>query len=102
MGSAWSDARRRRDARNLNGGEAVSGSPVPELAVVVVAPALHRAVRQQGTRVVVTKRDARRRRDTRDFDGGGAVDNGPVPELAVAVKAPALHHAVRQQGTRGG
>ena len=35
----------------------------PELAVKVVAPAHHRAVRQQGTRVRMTQSDARRRRD---------------------------------------
>ena len=71
------------------------------MAVVVQAPALHRAVRQQGTRVIAIQGDARRRRDARHLNGDGAHGGGPVPELAVGVVAPAFHRAVRQQGTRG-
>ena len=41
----------------------MGGGPVPELAVVVVAPAPHFAVCQQGARVSPTEGDARRRRD---------------------------------------
>ena len=60
----------------------MGGRSVPELAVAVEAPALHRAVRQQGTRVVATHSDASRVRDARQLHGGGAVGGGPVSELA--------------------
>ena len=46
MADAESDALSIRDARDLHGGGAVGGGLVTELAVVVPAPALHRAVRQ--------------------------------------------------------
>ena len=105
-----SDACRRRDVEHINGGGPVGPAPdrpVPELAFTVEAPALHRAARQQGTRVVVfrtaTQSEARRRRDARHINGGGAVGPAPerpVPELAVKVVAPALHRAARQRNTR--
>ena len=59
----WQRAGCQYQSRHLHGGGALGGGPVPELAVAVVAPALHRAVRQQGTRVRMTQSDARRRRD---------------------------------------
>ena len=102
MVAAKSNARGRRDSRDRNGGVAVSGGPVPELAVIVGAPALHRAVRQHGTRVVPAQSDARRRCDSRDRNGGGPVGGGPAPELAIIVATPALHLPVRQRGTRVG
>ena len=55
---AQSEARRRRDPGHVDGGGAVSGGPVPELAVAVVAPALDRAARQQGAGVAVAQSEA--------------------------------------------
>ena len=78
----------------------IDNVPIPKFAGTAVSPALHRAVRQQGTRVEGPQSDARRRRDARHLNGVGARGPGPVPELAVAVLAPAFHRAVRQQGTR--
>ena len=67
-----SDAFGGRDARDRNGGGAVSGAPIPEMALVVVAPTLHLAVRQQDTRVLVAQSDACGGRDARDLNGGGS------------------------------
>ena len=78
MVCAQSDARRVRDARNLNGGGAVRGGPIPESAEAVVAPALDFTVRQQGTRVFDAQSDARSRRDARHLNGDGAFGGGPV------------------------
>ena len=63
MVTAQGDVHRRCDIRDLDGGGAVDGGPVPELAVAVPAPALHRAVRQQGTRMSCSQSDPRRVRD---------------------------------------
>jgi len=111
MGRTESDTRRRRKTRNDNGGRAVGRlgqvqrggiNSIAELAYAIGAPALHLAVRQQGTRVGATQSDTGRRRDARDLHGGEAVSGSPVPELAVVVVAPALHRAVRQHSTRVG
>ena len=79
----------------------VYDGPVPKLALVVASPALHLAISQHGTRVVVTKTDARRCRDARDLiNWDGALSHGPIPELSDAIATPANHRIVSQQGTR--
>ena len=57
MRLAQSDARRRRDTIDLNGGSALGGGPVPELAVGVGAPTVHLDVRDYSTRVVAAQSD---------------------------------------------
>ena len=54
-----------RKSINHKGGGAGGDSPVSELAIYVIAQALNRAVRQQGTRVGVPKGDARPLRSDR-------------------------------------
>src|SRR2546427_382936 len=90
--------------------------PVAELAVVVPAPALRRAVPKQRTRVIAPGDDGGGARDAaHPHRGGGparpwrAVDGGPgsvaelpvaVPELPEVVPPPALHRPVGQAHTR--
>ena len=76
------------------------GCPVPELTVIVVAPAHHLAAHEQGTRVIAAQADTRCRRDSRNLNRSDAMGVGTVPELTVTVGAPAHHLAGREQGTR--
>ena len=87
---------------------AVGGVAEAELAAVVVAPALHRVVIEQGAGVVLPGGDLHRSAAGAEIDGEQA---GPhlvgvvasaggvtVAEVAVAVVAPALHRAAAEQG----
>ena len=83
-----------------DGGGAVRGGPVPELAAAVqaaavVAPALYRAAREQGARVALAHSEVRRRRDAGHVDGGGALGGGSVTELAVVVRDDRFHEIIR-------
>ena len=102
MGLAQRNSGRRRDPGYVDGGCAPGGGPVPELALIVIAPAFDPAARQQGARVGLAQRNSGRRRDPGYIDGGVAVRGGPVPELALIVIAPALDRAARQQCARVG
>ena len=57
--AAQSEACRVRDPGHFDGVGAVRGGPIPELAVVVVAPALDRSIREQGARMTAARRDIR-------------------------------------------
>jgi len=95
-----SDARGRRDVCHLNGGGALGGCPVPELADVIFAPALYLTVLKQSARVSATQRNARRRRDIINFNSRVAVVGGSISKLANVIVAPAHHFPILQQSTR--
>src|SRR5205807_1459575 len=77
------------------------GRPVAELAVAVVAPALHPARGGEGAGVDEAGGDGRDPAgEAGGIDGGGAIRGRPVAELAVAVVAPALRPAGGGHGTR--
>src|SRR5205085_243180 len=76
----------------VHGGQAFGGGAVPDLAVEVVAPALHAARGGDGASVREPGGDGRHSaRQARDADRSRASGCGAVPELAVAVVAPAFH-----------
>src|SRR5205807_2708850 len=82
------------EAGDVHGGQAFGGGAVPDLAVAVVAPALHAARGGEGAGVVVAGGDGRDAAgEAGNVDRGRADGQGAVPELAVAVVAPALHTA---------
>ena len=97
--------RRPESVFTATGTRRVRRSVVAELAVVVVAPGGHGAVRAQRQAVVITRRDghhrlAIERRDARSRvhrHRHAAARRGVVAELAVAVGAPGGHGAVRAQ-----
>src|SRR5439155_18870768 len=79
-------------------------APVAELPIVVLPPALHRAVRlQDRTGVIEPAGDGNstpeRGSTSADLHGGGTTLGGPVAELPLVVPSPALHCAVRKQRT---
>src|SRR2546427_8996319 len=76
------------------------GGPVAELPLGVPAPALHRAVPKQRTRVIKPAADGGGTRESTHPQGGGRARESPVAELAVVVPSPALRRAVPKQRTR--
>src|SRR6266540_709358 len=79
-------------AADLHGRVLVSGRPVPELAVAVVAPRPERSVFLHRHRVILTR--GNRSEAAADLDGGVLVSRRPVAELAGAVRPPRPERSV--------
>ena len=74
-----------------------AGSSAAELEVVVIARALHRAIAQHFTGVIIAGGRGNGVGDTRDGNGQRAVDGGAVAELSVNIPTPALHRAIAEE-----
>ncbi len=85
------------DGRNRDRHGAIRRGAVAELAVVVVAPALNRAIAQQRAAVRLARGYRDGIGDARNRDGHEAIRRGAVTELAVVAVAPALNRASAQQ-----
>jgi hypothetical protein len=96
------DALGVRHTRHLNGGGALGGGPVPELAFAVPAPALHLAVGQQGTRVVATEGDARRLRPKREKSDERDAEKASATHLGSAYRPCVFSHTRRWDYYDGG
>src|SRR5205807_2445057 len=81
-------------------GRGAGRGPVTQLAEVVLAPALRRAVPQERTGVVPPPaRDGNGAGDADYAHGGGRARPRPIAELPVVVPPPALHRAVPKERT---
>src|SRR6266700_2553101 len=103
VGTAQGDGRRRWGGveDHVDGYRAVRSRTVPELPVLVVAPALHLARRGQSAGVVRPRRDpGDPGRQAAHVHRGGAVRDRAVAELAVVVVPPARGPA-RRRGPAG-
>src|ERR1019366_7377940 len=99
-GAVHGDRRRAAQAGDRDGRRGVGRRAVAEFAVVVPAPALDGAAREQRTgRLSAPHGDRRRAAQAGDRDGRRGVGRRAVAEFAVVVVAPALDGAAREQRT---
>jgi len=99
-GSPRGQSDRVRDPLDENRVVLVRGGLVPELPVGVAAPALCRAVGEEGARVVQARHDRGGwvgDGDALNLNRDGAVGARVVAELVVAVPTPALHGSIGEK-----